>query len=336
MKKVFVTGTAGFIGFHLTQLLLEKGFNVLGFDGLTDYYDVQLKKDRLSILEAYDQFDFIQCMLEDDLKLRKVIERFQPDVIVHLAAQAGVRHSIENPRSYLDANITGTFNVLEAAKLTNIRHLLIASTSSVYGANWEMPFREVDKADTPLSFYAATKKATEAFGHSYSNIFKIPITMFRFFTVYGPWGRPDMALFKFTKAIINEEPIDVYNHGLMTRDFTYVSDLVNAIYLLFSQVPTELGKKIESDSISPVAPFRIVNIGNSSQVKLVDFIRAIEQSVGKNAIMNLIEMQKGDVAATWADTQLLQELTQYAPNSNLQDGVSQFVDWYRSYYSIGD
>jgi UDP-glucuronate 4-epimerase len=261
----------------------------------------------------------------------------KPDVIVHLAGQAGVRYSLENPRAYLEANLVGAFNLLDLARLLKVDHLLMASTSSVYGANTKMPFLETDQTETPLTFYAATKKANEAMAHSYAHIYDLPITMFRFFTVYGPWGRPDMALFKFTQGILEGRPIDIYNNGDMWRDFTYVTDLVRGIRLLIDAIPRrpETPEAIASgDSLSPAAPWRVVNIGNSDKVKLLDFIEAIESETGRKAIRNYMPMQTGDVPATWADANLLKSLTGYAPQTNFRDGVAAFVRWYRDYYQI--
>ena len=334
MKRVLVTGTAGFIGFHLSRLLLQDGFAVHGFDGMTDYYDVTLKQRRHQMLLQNPNFSATEAKLEDMEALQKVADAFQPDVIVHLAGQAGVRYSLENPRSYIDSNIVGTFNVMEIARALKVDHLLMASTSSVYGANEDMPFAETQKADTQLTIYAATKKANESMAHSYAHLWDLPVTMFRFFTVYGPWGRPDMALFKFTGAILEDRPIDIYNHGDMYRDFTYVEDLVRGIRLLIDAVPErpEDGKVEEGDSLSPAAPFRVVNIGNSDKVRLMDFIEALEESLGKPAIRNFMEMQPGDVPATWADASLLQRLTGYRPQTGYRDGIQRFVDWFRDYY----
>ena len=337
MSKVFVTGSAGFIGFHLSRLLLDEGFTVHGFDGMTDYYDVRLKQRRHQILSQNQKFTKTEAMLEDAESVLGAARAFEPDVIVHLAAQAGVRYSLENPRAYVDANVTGTFNVMEAAREHKVRHLMMASTSSVYGANEDMPFAETDKADTPLTIYAATKKATEAMGHSYAHLYDLPVTMFRFFTVYGPWGRPDMALFKFTDAILNDRPIDVYNHGEMYRDFTYVADLVRGIRLLIDAVPErpEAGQGVpDGDSLSPVAPFRVVNIGNSDKVRLTDFIDALEETLGRKAIRNLMPMQPGDVPATWAEASLLQRLTGYRPQTEFREGIAEFVAWFRDYYQV--
>ena len=270
--------------------------------------------------------------------LMDLFQKERPDVVIHLAAQAGVRYSIENPRAYLESNIHGTFELLEAARAFPPKHMLLASTSSAYGANEDMPYRETVKADHQMSFYAATKKSTENMAHSYAHLFNLPITMFRFFTVYGPWGRPDMALFKFTKAILNGEPIDVYNHGNMSRDFTYIDDLVNGMRLLIDAIPKcSVKQKVQTDiedSKSHVAPFRVVNIGNSQPAHLFDFIMAIEKSVGIDAVKNFMPMQAGDVLATWADTTLLTKLTGYEPKTDLINGVHNFVGWYRDYYNV--
>ncbi len=336
MQKVLITGTAGFIGFHLARLLLANGHQVLGFDGMTDYYDVSLKQRRHSILLQNPNFSCHEDMLENVEELDRVADSFEPDVIVHLAGQAGVRHSLENPRSYIESNIVGTFNVMEVARRHKVQHLLMASTSSVYGANTDMPFDECEKADNQLTIYAATKKANESMGHSYAHLWNIPTTMFRFFTVYGPWGRPDLAFFKFAKAILDDQPIDIYNHGQMYRDFTYVEDLVRAISLLIKTVPERPTTPAEietGDSLSPVAPYRVVNIGNSEKVRLLDFIEAIEDSLGKKAIRNYMDMQMGDVPATWANAELLQRLTGYRPQTDFKDGIRKFVDWYCEYYN---
>ena len=337
MKRVLITGTAGFIGFHLAKLLLAEGFLVHGIDAMTDYYDVNLKRRRHQMLLQSSSFSATECWLEDMDQLSGVAREFEPQVIVHLAAQAGVRYSLENPRAYLDSNIIGTFNIMEIARELQVEHLLMASTSSVYGANEDMPFSEIDKCDTPLTFYAATKKANEGMAHSYAHLWNLPTTMFRFFTVYGPWGRPDLALFKFVDAILDGRPIDVYNHGDMYRDFTYVEDLVRGIRLLIDTVPArpESPEDVEDgDSLSPVAPYRVVNIGNSTKVKLLEFIDAIEGVLGKKAVRNYMPMQKGDVPATWANASLLQSLTGYRPQTEFHDGIAQFVEWYRSYYNV--
>ncbi|MEO0748459.1 MAG: NAD-dependent epimerase/dehydratase family protein [Pseudomonadota bacterium] len=334
-RRVLVTGTAGFIGFHLARLLLDEGFRVHGFDGMTDYYDVSLKARRHQMLMQNPGFSKTEAMLEDAAAFDAMADEFKPDIIVHLAAQAGVRYSLENPRAYIDANVVGTFNVMEAARRHEVDHLLMASTSSAYGANTDMPYIETMKADTQMTIYAATKKATEAMGHSYAHLWNLPTTMFRFFTVYGPWGRPDMALFKFVDATLDGKPIDVYNHGEMYRDFTYIDDLVRGIRLLIDAVPErpESADQIEEgDSLSPVAPYRIVNIGNSTSVRLLDFVDAIEEALGVPVTRNFMEMQKGDVPATWADAELLKKLTGYKPSTNVKDGITEFVAWFRDYY----
>lgn len=335
MTRVLITGTAGFIGFHLARLLLEEGFEVHGFDGMTDYYDVTLKQRRHGMLLQKPGFSATEAMLEDHQALDQVADAFQPDVIVHLAAQAGVRYSLENPRAYIDSNVIGTFNVMEVARRLKVKHLLMASTSSVYGANDEMPFTETEKADTQLTIYAATKKANESMAHSYAHLWDLPTTMFRFFTVYGTWGRPDLALYKFVDAILDDRPIDIYNHGDMYRDFTYVDDLVRGIRLLIDAVP-ERPKSHEDiasgDSLSPVAPFRVVNIGNSEKVRLLDFVDSIEDCLGKKALRNYMPIQTGDVPATWADASLLQSLTGYKPQTDFRDGIARFVAWFRDFY----
>ena len=337
MRKIIVTGSAGFIGFHLCKLLLAEGFDVVGIDALTDYYDVRLKEARHEILGQSNHFTAHIVNIEDHAALTAIFEDVKPEVVVHLAAQAGVRYSLENPRAYIDTNIIGTFNVMECARAFEVGHLLMASTSSVYGANEEMPFTEIEKADTPLTIYAATKKANEMMGHSYAHLWNLPVTMFRFFTVYGPYGRPDMALFKFTKGIIEGTPIEIYNNGDMWRDFTYVEDLVRGIRLLVDAVPVRPENVADiptGDSLSSVAPFRVVNIGNSDKVRLMDFVDAIEAEIGKPAIKTYLEMQKGDVPATWADASLLQTLTGFRPQTDIREGVRRFVAWYREYYAV--
>jgi UDP-glucuronate 4-epimerase len=326
--RIFITGTAGFIGFHLARKLLALGHLVDGFDGMTTYYDVSLKEARRALLLPSHAYRDTIGMLEDFTSLSQAVSQSSPDVIIHLAAQAGVRYSLENPRAYIDANLVGAFNVMELARLYKPKHFLMASTSSVYGASPSVPFYENDRTDHPLTLYAATKKSAEAMAHSYSHLWSIPTTMFRFFTVYGPWGRPDMAPLKFVKAIENDQKIDIYNHGDMSRDFTYIDDLVEAIVKLIDCIPSQ---DQTDDSISPVAPFRIVNIGRGAPVKLLDFIDTVERATGKKARRNYLDMQAGDVPRTFADAELLYRLTGYRPDTPLEKGVDALVSWYRDY-----
>ncbi|MCR8549494.1 NAD-dependent epimerase/dehydratase family protein [Salipiger sp. P9] len=332
-RTALVTGSAGFIGFHLSQRLLDLGYRVIGVDALTDYYDVGLKKRRHAILGSNPAFVPVTARIEEEGLLTGLFTRERPTIAVHLAAQAGVRYSLEAPRSYLQSNLAGTLELLEAARAVPPRHLLMASTSSVYGANTEMPYRETMQTDHQMSFYAATKKANEAMAHSYAHLYGLPITMFRFFTVYGPWGRPDMALFKFVKAILEDRPIDIYNHGRMKRDFTYVADLVEGL-LRLTDVPPVAGAPVAGDSLSPVAPWRVLNIGHGAPELLEDFVIAIEEALDRKAQRNYMDMQPGDVPATWADTALLTRLTGPLPRTPLAEGVAQFVAWYRSYYGL--
>ena len=341
--RVLVTGTAGFIGFHVARQLIAAGHDVVGVDGLTPYYDVKLKQRRHGILLQSPNFSARELMLEDAPALARVYQEHHPEVVIHLAAQAGVRYSLENPRAYIDANVVGTFNLLELMRAAAPKHFLIASTSSVYGANTKMPFAETDRTDHPLTLYAATKKATEAMAHCYAHLWNLPTTVVRFFSAYGPWGRPDMALFKFTKAILEGSPIDVYNHGEMDRDFTYVDDIATSIVLLVDAVPIKpvLPEMTDEDlgtdkdlGLSPAAPYRVVNIGNGQPVRLLTFIEAIEKSVGKPAARNYLPMQPGDVPATYADTTLLERLTGFRPSTPVSRGVAEFVAWYRDYYGI--
>ncbi len=336
MRTALVTGSSGFIGFHLCRRLLADGFRVAGIDNLSDYYDVTLKERRQAMLMQSPAFSTVTDSVESPGRLRAMFDEHRPEIVVHLAAQAGVRWSIENPRAYLESNIAGSFELLEAARTFPPAHMLLASTSSVYGANTEMPYAEVQRADHQMSFYAATKKAVEAMSHSYAHLFGLPVTMFRFFTVYGPWGRPDMAPFKFTKAVLEGRPIDVYNHGDMRRDFTLVDDLVEAIRRLIDVAPVRPADGLvpEGDSLSPVAPWRVVNIGRDHPEQLTDFIAAIEASTGRKAQRNLLPMQPGDVPATWADTRLLRHLTDYVPQTGLAEGIEAFVTWYRAYYGV--
>lgn len=332
--RFFVTGTAGFIGFHLARRLVADGHTVVGYDGMTPYYDVRLKQARHALLARSPGFTAVKGMLEDAGALHREAENAAPDVIVHLAAQAGVRYSLDHPRTYLDANVTGSWNVLEAAQRLKVQHLLLASTSSVYGANDKVPFAESDSTDQPMSIYAATKKAMEAMAHAHAHLHRVPTTAFRFFTVYGPWGRPDMALFKFVNAILNNRPIDVYGDGQMRRDFTYIDDLVEALVRLVGIAPAEANRTAGViDSLSPHAPFRVVNLGGGRPVGLLAFIENIEKILGKKAIRNLLPMQPGDMPQTCADPALLTALTGYSPQTGLDAGVAAFVAWHLEHYS---
>lgn len=328
-----VTGSAGFIGYHLCRRLLADGWAVTGLDAMTPYYDVRLKERRHAMLAQSEGFRAVTGLVEEPGRMAALMDGVRPDAVIHLAAQAGVRHSIDAPRDYVTANLAGTFEVLEAARALVPGHLLIASTSSVYGANPVMPYAETHRADHQMSFYAATKKAGEGMAHSYAHLYGIPTTVFRFFTVYGPWGRPDMALFKFTRAILAGQPIEVYNQGEMLRDFTYVDDLIEGILRLIAVVPGTVPVG-EADSLSPVAPWRVVNIGNGAPVRLVDFVGAIEAALGERATMRMMPMQPGDVPATWADATLIRDLVGPLPRTDITEGVRRFVAWYREFYQV--
>jgi UDP-glucuronate 4-epimerase len=330
--RILVTGAAGFIGFHLCRRLLADGHQVTGVDGLTAYYDPALKDARLAQLTPHNGFSFERVMLEDMPGMAAAFERGRPEAVIHLAAQAGVRYSLENPRAYVDANLVGTFNVLELARAAAVGHLLLASTSSIYGASEKRPFEELDRADYPLTLYAASKKAGELMSHAYSHLWDLPTTAFRFFTVYGPWGRPDMAPWRFAEAIDAGRPIEVYGDGDdIWRDFTFVDDLVEAIVRLIPAVPVRGARVGPMDSLSPVAPWRAVNIGRGEPVRLTDLIAAIETSLGKTAERDQLPMQAGDVPLTFAGAELLQALTAYRPSTPLSEGVAAFCDWLRAY-----
>ena len=330
--KVLLTGAAGFIGSELAHRLLSEGHDVCGVDCFTPYYDVQLKHDRVARLTPFPSFEMHPIRVEDDDAMKKVFHDFMPDIVVHLAAQAGVRYSLDHPREYIDANVVGSFNVIELSRQTGAKHLVMASTSSAYGANQKFPFEETDAAPHPLTIYAATKLASELIAHSHSHLYGTPTTMLRFFSVYGPWGRPDMAFFLFTDKIFKGIPIDVFNHGDLLRDFTYVEDLVEAIRRLMD-TPPEMGAPVsQNDSLSPVAPYRLGNIGNETPVRLMDYIEAIEDAIGRKAVKNMIGMQPGDVKQTYADASLLKALTGYVPTTDVRTGVTAFVKWYREYY----
>jgi UDP-glucuronate 4-epimerase len=332
--RILVTGAAGFIGYHLSQRLLERGDSVVGIDNLNAYYDVSLKEARLARLQAMPRFRFERADLADRAAMEAVFAGGRFDAIVNLAAQAGVRYSIENPRAYVDANVTGFLNVLEGARQHGTGHLVYASTSSIYGINTKMPFDEAQNTDHPVSLYAATKKANEAMAHSYAHLFGIPSTGLRFFTVYGPWGRPDMALFKFTRGIVEGTPIPVFNEGRMIRDFTYVDDIVEGIVRVVDR-PAAPDPDWSGDAPHPArssAPWRLFNIGNSQRVELMAYIRAIEDALGKKAKLELLPMQAGDVAATEADTSALEAATGFKPRTPVAEGVARFVKWYLAYY----
>lgn len=331
--RCLVTGSAGFIGFHLSRALLGAGHQVVGFDGLTPYYAPELKKRRHAILEALDGFTPVIGRLEDRAAVLDAARRARPDVIVHLAAQAGVRHSAEHPEAFVTANLVGSFHVLEAAREVEPDHLLLASTSSVYGACQEPPFVETGITDRPLSFYAATKKSMEAMGHAWASLHALPTTACRFFTVYGPWGRPDMALFKFVDAILNDRPITVFGEGDMRRDLTYVDDVVEAMMRLIPLAPSEANRVAApgvTDTLSPVAPFRAVNIAGARPVALMDMIAEIERALGRKAVRKMAPMQPGDMRATEASPALLEALTGYRPSMPFAEGARAFVDWYRN------
>ncbi len=334
MKRILLTGAAGFIGFHYAHRLSQAGHEVLGIDSITDYYDTNLKYDRLKILESLPGFAFQKADLAGRDAIEGIFKNFKPQVVVNLAAQAGVRYSLENPRAYIDSNLVGFLNVLEGCRHHNVEHLIFASSSSVYGANTKIPFAVTDNVDHPVSLYAATKKANELMAHSYAHLYKLPVTGLRFFTVYGPWGRPDMAYFKFTQSILKGQKIDIYNHGDMKRDFTYIDDITEAMLRLIDKVPAGdpawSGEK--PDPSKSYAPYRIYNIGNNNPENLMDMIKMLESALGVEAIKNLLPMQAGDVYATFADCDDLMADIGFKPNTNLEDGLKKFVTWYRGYY----
>ncbi len=338
MKKILVTGAAGFIGHAYTKKLLEAGHSVLGIDNLNDYYDVALKEARLSDIGAHDSFEFEKIDMADRGGMEKLFARWKPEVVVNLAAQAGVRYSLDNPHAYVDSNVQGFVNVLEGCRHNDVEHLIFASSSSVYGANTTVPFSVSQTVDHPISLYAATKKAGELMAHSYAHLYKLPCTGLRFFTVYGPWGRPDMAYFKFVKALYEGEPIDVFNNGDMKRDFTYIDDIVEAMTRLIDKTPEE---SADWDASAPDpsfsnAPYRLYNIGNNNPESLMDFIKYIEVETGIEAQKNFMEMQPGDVYETYADTDALEKEIGFKPSTSLQDGLHKFVEWYKSYYGLED
>jgi UDP-glucuronate 4-epimerase len=330
--NIIVTGAAGFIGSEIALRLLREGHGVTGIDCFSAYYDVQLKEDRVLRLASAGDFDLVRAQVEDARTMEQVFARVQPDIVLHFAAQAGVRYSLDHPRAYIDANVVGSFNMIDLARRYGTKHLVLASTSSAYGANQKFPFEERDPAPYPLTIYAATKLAAELIAHSHAHLYGVPTTALRFFSVYGPWGRPDMAFFLFTDRIYKGQPIDVFNNGNLLRDFTYIDDLVEAIRRLID-IPPRIGDHIiRGDSLSPVAPYRLVNIGNATPVRLLDYIDAIEAAIGRKALKNMLGMQPGDVQQTFADVRLLKALTGYTPDTDYRTGIRNFVDWYRAYY----
>lgn len=334
--KILVTGAAGFIGFHLTIYLLKRGDEVVGFDNLNTYYEIKLKKDRLAILSNHQNFTFVQADLADRPAIEKLFADHHFDRVINLAAQAGVRYSLENPHAYIDSNIVGFMNILEACRHHKVEHLTYASSSSVYGSNTQMPFSVHHNVDHPVSLYAATKKANELMAHTYSHLYGLPTTGLRFFTVYGPWGRPDMALFLFTRAILDGKPIKVFNNGLMQRDFTYIDDIVEGVVRVSDRIapPNRDWNGQQPDPATSRAPYRIYNIGNNRPVELLRFIEIIEKKLGKTAVKEMLPMQPGDVPATYADVDDLMRDTGFAPSTPLETGISRFIDWYRDYYQI--
>ncbi|WP_210366118.1 NAD-dependent epimerase [Bacillus sp. REN3] len=331
---ILVTGTAGFIGYHLTQRLLAEGYNVIGIDNKNDYYDVSLKDSRLSQFKGKKGFIFRELDLADRKGIEDLFKEYNFSTVINLAAQAGVRYSLKNPHAYIDSNLVGFTNILEGCRNFNVKHLIYASSSSVYGANTKMPFSVHDNVDHPVSLYAATKKANELMAHTYSHLYGIPTTGLRFFTVYGPWGRPDMAYFSFTEKILKGEPIKVFNHGKMKRDFTYIDDIIEGIVRLIDKVPQPNNKwdKENPDPATSYAPYQIYNIGNNKPVELLEFINTLEDLLGKKAIMEFLPMQAGDVKATYADIEDLEKAVGYSPSTTIRDGLSNFVKWYKSYY----
>jgi UDP-glucuronate 4-epimerase len=334
--KILLTGAAGFIGMTTTLRLLARGDTVVGLDNLNDYYSVQLKQDRLARLTPHANFRFAHLDVADRPGIEQLFAEGGFDRVIHLAAQAGVRYSLQNPHAYVDSNIVGFMNILEGCRHAGVQHLVYASSSSVYGGNTRMPFSEHDSVDHPVSMYAATKKANELMAHTYSHLFGLPTTGLRFFTVYGPWGRPDMALFLFTKAILEGRPIDVFNHGQMRRDFTFVDDIVEGVIRVLDRVaaPDPAYRPEQPDPGTSNAPFRVFNIGNHNPVPLLDFIACIEEALGRQAQKNLLPLQDGDVPATYADVDALKDWVGFTPATDIRSGIARFVDWYRSYYRV--
>ena len=332
MARILVTGAAGFIGMHTASRLLDRGDEVVGLDNINDYYRVQLKHDRLANLEGRDGFSFVKLALEDADGVSKLFAENQFDSVIHLAAQAGVRYSLENPQAYVDSNLVGFINILEACRHHNVGHLAYASSSSVYGANKNKPFSVMDRVDHPVSLYAASKKANELMAHTYSHLFNLPTTGLRFFTVYGPWGRPDMAMWLFTEAILSGKPINVFNHGKMRRDFTFVDDIVEGVIRVNDNIPTANPDKDPFDDATTAAPYRVYNIGNNQPVELMHMIETLEKCLGKTAEKNMMDIQPGDVPETFADIDALQADVGFRPDTSIETGIERFVDWYKSYH----
>lgn len=335
-EKILITGASGFIGFHLAKLLLKNNYEVVGIDNMNDYYDIRLKEGRLEILKKYDNYTFYKIDLKDKESIDNLFEKYKFDYVINLAAQAGVRYSIENPYAYVDSNLIGFMNILEACRHYPVKHLLYASSSSVYGGNKVAPFSTEHQVDHPVSLYAATKKSNELMAHTYSHLYKIPTTGLRFFTVYGPWGRPDMAYFSFTDAIMNDKPIKVFNHGKMERDFTYIDDIVEAIYKLLPLAPKANPEwdELKDKQSESFAPYKVYNIGNNQPVQLEKFISVLEDKIGKTAVKNYMEMQPGDVVRTYADTSDLEKAINFRTSTSIEEGLEKFANWYKEFYNI--
>lgn len=335
-NNILITGGAGFIGFHLSKLLINQGYTVVGIDNMNEYYDIRLKEGRLNILEDYNNYTFYKIDLKDKESINKLFKEYKFDYVINLAAQAGVRYSIENPYAYVDSNLIGFVNILEACRNYPVKHLLYASSSSVYGGNKVAPFSTEHQVDHPVSLYAATKKSNELMAHTYSHLYKIPTTGLRFFTVYGPWGRPDMAYFSFTDAIMNDKPINVFNHGKMERDFTYIDDIVEAIYKLLPLAPKANPEwdELKDKQSESFAPYKVYNIGNNQPVQLEKFISVLEDKIGKKAVKNYMEMQPGDVVRTYADTSDLEKAINFRPSTSIEEGLEKFANWYKEFYNI--
>ena len=334
-NKILITGCAGFIGFHVCKTFLKKNYTVYGLDNLNKYYDIKLKKDRIKQLDKFKNFKFLKIDLSNKPKLKKIFDNYSFSKVINLAAQAGVRYSLINPEAYVKSNLVGFCNLIDLSKTFKIKHFIYASTSSVYGMNTKQPLSEKDTVDHPIQFYAATKRSNELIAHSYSHLFKLPTTGLRFFTVYGPWGRPDMALFLFTKNILKNKPIDIFNYGNHVRDFTYVEDIAKSVYLISNKIPPSKKKKKKYLTYESPSPFRILNIGNSKPIKLLNYVKQIEIKLKKISIKRYLPLQKGDIKKTLSDSLLLSRIIKFKPKTSVKDGVNKFVDWYLEYYNVG-